>query len=332
MIRWGLVGGGGGKIGPVHLEAARQSGAFDLVAAAPSSRPDVAAATDWGLAPGAVHADWRALLKAGLDAVSIVTPNHLHMEMARAFDAAGVAVICDKPLAATRAEVGDWTPTQTFIVTYNYSAYPAVRRARDLVAEGALGDIRLVRFGWAQEGMLATGREGTWRGDPARSGPGGTLADLGTHGLHLCEFILQDRVVALNAECACFDAATPRHAEMLWRFAGGARGSLWVSQVVPGAGRGFELLIAGTRASLRGHIGAPDGLQLLAVGGSADPAPVLPMEAWQAEFVAAFAALYRDAAATIRGEPSLAPGYADGVRGMDFIAAALASDGQWVGL
>ena len=100
MLRWGMVGGGGGKIGPAHLEAARRSGEYRLVAAAPSSRPEVAAATDWGCP---TTADWRTLLEAGLDAVSIATPNHLHMEMARAFDGAGVAVICDKPLSASSA-------------------------------------------------------------------------------------------------------------------------------------------------------------------------------------------------------------------------------------
>ena len=116
-LRWGLVGGGdGAKVGPVHLQAARQCGSFELVAAAPSSRPEIAAATDWGCP---TTANWRDLLTAGLDAVSIATPNHLHMEMARAFDAAGVAVICDKPLARTLAEIEGWTPANPFVVTYN---------------------------------------------------------------------------------------------------------------------------------------------------------------------------------------------------------------------
>lgn len=329
-LRWGLVGGGGGaRIGPVHLAAARRSGAFGLVAAAPSSRPEVAAATDWGCP---VTADWRSLLDAGLDAVSIVTPNNLHMEMARAFDAAGVAVICDKPLAATLEEVGAWAPARPFTVTYNYSAYPAVRRARALVADGALGTVRLVRIAWAQDGMLKPGAEDGWRGDLSRSGPGGTLADLGTHGLHLAEFLLQDRVTGLAAELDNFGAPTPRHAEMLWRFAGGARGSLWVSQHVPGGGKGLSLEIVGTEATLRWRLESPAILQQLAVGETAAVPPPDPPEAWLDGFVDAFAALYAEAARAIRGEPSLAPGFEDGVRGMRFIAAALQSRGQWVAL
>jgi predicted dehydrogenase len=329
-LRWGLVGGGGGaKIGPVHLAAARRSGAFALVAAAPSSRPDVAAATDWGCP---TTADWRDLLSAGLEAISIVTPNSLHMEMAKAFDGAGVAVICDKPLAALPAEVEGWAPQRPFTVTYNYSAYPAVREARRLVADGALGTIRLCHIGWGQDGMLKPGGEAGWRGDPARSGPGGTLSDLGTHGIHLAEFVLQDRVTELCAELETFGAATPRHAEMLWRFAGGARGSLWVSQHVPGGGKGLSLEVVGTDRTLRWGLEAPDSLQLLAVGESADAPPALPLDAWMDGFVGAFAALYSDAAAAVRGEASLAPNWADGVRGMRFIAAALGSRGGWVGL
>jgi predicted dehydrogenase len=330
MLRWGLVGGGGGaKIGPVHLAAARRSGAFELVAAAPSSRADVCAATDWGCP---ATADWRTLLSAGLDAVSIVTPNSLHMDMAKAFDAAGVAVICDKPLAAFPAEVEGWTPARPFTVTYNYSAYPAIRQARQLVADGALGTIRLVRIGWGQDGMLKPGGEAGWRGDPSRSGPGGTLADLGTHGIHLAEFVLQDRVTELCAELDSFGAATPRHAELLWRFAGGPRGSLWVSQHVPGGGKGLSLEIVGTRQSLRWRLEAPDAVQLLAVGEAADAPPARPLDAWTDGFIGAFAALYADAALAVRGEASLAPGYADGVRGMRFIAAALESRGAWVRL
>lgn len=329
-LRWGLVGGGGGaKIGPVHLAAARRSGAFDLVAAAPSSRPEIAAATDWGCP---ATADWRMLLDAGLDAVSIVTPNSLHMEMAKSFDAAGVAVICDKPLAAHPHEVEGWSPARPFTVTYNYSAYPAVREARRLVAEGALGTIRLCRIGWGQDGMLKPGGEAGWRGDIARSGPGGTLADLGTHGLHLAEFVLQDRVTELCAELETFGAATPRHAEMLWRFGNGARGSLWVSQHVPGGGKGLWLEIVGTERTLHWRLDAPDVVQLLAVGEAADAPPALPLDAWTDWFIGAFAALYADAALKVQGEASLAPTYADGVRGMRFIAAALQSRGGWVGL
>ena len=329
MLRWAMVGGGGGKIGPAHLEAAHRSGSFALVAAAPSSRPEVAAAMDWGCP---TTADWRELLTAGLDAVSIVTPNHLHMDMAKAFDAAGVAVICDKPLGRTLGEVEGWSPSRPFIVTYNYTAYPAVRRARQLVADGALGEVRLVRVGWAQDVMMGATAEAGWRGDVARSGPGGTLADLGTHCFHIAEFLTGRRITALAAEVEDFGAPTPRQAAMLCRFEGGLRGDLWFSQVTPGAAKGLEVLVAGTKASLRWRLAAPDDVQMLAVGELADAPPALPADLWRDGFIDAFAALYADAARTIRGEESLAPGYADGVRGMRFIDAALRSGGDWVGL
>lgn len=330
MLRWAIVGGGGaGLIGTAHREAARRSGAFGLVAAAPSSRPEVAAQTDWGCP---TVADWRALLSAGLDAVSIVTPNHLHMEMARAFDEAGVAVICDKPLARSVSEVADWQPARPFIVTYNYTAYPAVRRARELVADGALGEARQIRIGWGQDVMMPAAAETTWRGDPARSGPGGTLADLGTHCFHLAEFLLQQRVVQLAAEVESFGAATPRQADMLCRFENGLKGGIWFSQVMPGSAKGLEVVIAGTKATLRWRLGAPDELQLIGIGEAADSLPSQPLAEWREGFINAFAALYADAARAIRGEPNLAPGYADGVRGMQFIEAALESRGGWVSL
>ncbi len=329
MLRWGMVGGGGGKIGPAHLEAARRSGEYRLVAAAPSSRPEVAAATDWGCP---TTADWRTLLEAGLDAVSIATPNHLHMEMARAFDGAGVAVICDKPLSASSAELEGWKPRRPFIVTYNYTAYPAVRRARQLIAEGALGDVRHVRIGWGQDVMMSSDSEAGWRGDARRSGAGGTLADLGTHCFHLAEFLLQERVVQLAAELESFGAATPRQADMLCRFSGGVRGSLWCSQVMPGGAKGLDVVVSGSKATLRWRLGAPDEVQLVGIGELQDSLPSLDATVWREGFLNAFAALYADAARTIRGEATLAPGYAEGVRGMQFIDAALASRGDWVSL
>ena len=330
MLRWAIVGGGGaGLIGTAHREAARRSGQFELVAAAPSSRPVVAAQTDWGCP---TVADWHELLWAGLEAVSIVTPNHLHMEMARAFDAAGVAVICDKPLSRSLAEVDGWQPVRPFTVTYNYTAYPAVRRARQLVAEGALGDLRQIRIGWGQDVMMSAAAEASWRGDAALSGPGGTLADLGTHCFHLAEFLLQQKMVELAAEVESFGAQTPRQAEMLCRFESGLKGSLWCSQVTPGSAKGLEVMIAGSKATLRWRLGAPEEVQLIGIGEPAEVPANVPLPQWREGFIDAFASLYADAARAIRGEPNLAPTYADGVRGMQFIEAVLDSKGGWFSL
>jgi predicted dehydrogenase len=203
-----MVGGGEGAfIGAVHRMAARLDGQFELVAGALSSTPEKAlrSAAALGLDPARSYPDFMAMarrearLKEGIEAVAIVTPNHQHVPAALAFLKAGVAVICDKPLASTlkdarRFQRAAEAAGTIFCVTYNYSGYPMVRQARAMVAEGLLGDLRVVQVeypqDWLTEPLEATGqKQADWRTDPARAGAGGCIGDIGTHAYQLTEFV-----------------------------------------------------------------------------------------------------------------------------------------------
>ncbi|QMW23819.1 Gfo/Idh/MocA family protein [Sandaracinobacteroides saxicola] len=344
-LPWALVGGGGGAmIGPMHRAAALGCGAFTLVAAAPSSRAEVAAKTgaEWGLPPAATFADWRDLVAAtpvlGLRAVSIATPNALHAEQASAFLRAGVAVICDKPLTGTLAEAEALAAVQAatgtpLFVTYNYSAFPRIREARAMAAAGDLGTVTQVLVEFAQDGRLTERKPRGWRHDPALSGAGGASADVGTHAFHLAEFVSGQRVSALAADIQHV-AGGPLDdgVHALLRFDGGARGLLWATQAAPGTRPGLRLRVVGTRASLDWHLAAPDQLP---VTGLKVPAPgMMPVspDELTASFTAAFTALYADIAAALAGRPSLAPDVADGVRGLRFVETVLASNGRWLSM
>src|SRR5438045_4357652 len=218
-IRLGMVGGGQGAfIGAVHRIAARLDDQYVLVAGALSSEPRraIASALELGLHRDRAYHDFAAMAAGeaaradGVEAVAIVTPNHLHAPAARASLRAGLHVICDKPLATTVAEARDLVrlTKQTgklFAVTYNYSGYPMVRQARAMVAAGELGDIRVVQVEYAQdwltERLEATGqKQAAWRTDPAQAGAGGALGDIGTHAYHLAGF-----VTGLTLESFCAD-------------------------------------------------------------------------------------------------------------------------------
>ena len=203
-----MVGGGEGAfIGAVHRIAARLDDRYELVAGALSASPDKAmrSAAAIGLRPDRSYPDFRTMARAeaarpdGIEAVAIVTPNHLHALVAEAFLEAGIHIICDKPLTATLAEarlLRDKARAQglIFAVTYNYSGYPLVRHARAVVQAGELGAIRLVQVEYPQDWLAgpleATGqKQADWRTDPVRSGPGGCIGDIGTHAYQLAYFV-----------------------------------------------------------------------------------------------------------------------------------------------
>ncbi|MBU2161828.1 MAG: Gfo/Idh/MocA family oxidoreductase, partial [Alphaproteobacteria bacterium] len=182
-IRLGMVGGGlGAMIGEVHRIAARLDGRFDLIAGALSSTPrrNAESAAAIGLAPERTYDDFVAMARAeaarpdGIEAVSICTPNHLHFPAAKAFLEAGIHVICDKPMTSTLedaralARIVD-TSEALFVLTHNYSAYPQLRLAREMVARGDLGQIRLVQVEYAQDWLTeaADSKQAAWRVDPA---------------------------------------------------------------------------------------------------------------------------------------------------------------------
>ena len=296
-LRLGMVGGGpGGFIGAVHRIAARLDDRFELVAAALSSDPARArsAALDLHIAPDRAYASFaemasaEAARKDRIDAVSIVVPNHLHYPVAKAFLNAGIHVICDKPLTTTLEDAIDLAQTVRrtgllFAVTHNYTGHPMVRQARQLIADDALGPIRVVQVEYAQD-WLSTPLEKTgqkqalWRTDPAQSGPGGSLGDIGTHAFNLASFVTRLNCRELAAELSTFvpGRRVDDNVQIMLRFAEGARGMLWASQVAPGNQNNLRLRVFGEKAGLEWKQEEPNCLWFAELG----KAPALDLPCW----------------------------------------------------
>jgi predicted dehydrogenase len=377
-LRLGMVGGGRGAfIGAVHRIAARIDDRWELVAGALSSDPERAKASgeDLLLKPDRIYGDFNEMarrerrLKDGIDAVAIVTPNHAHAAAARAFLKAGIHVICDKPLTTTRREADQLAKLAhesglVFAVTHNYTGYPLVRQARAMVAAGELGAIRVVQVEYAQD-WLATRVEETgskqadWRTDPARSGPAGAVGDIGTHAFNLAEFIVGDEVASLSAELHTFveGRRLDDNAHMMLRFASGAKGMLWCSQVAAGLENGLKIRVYGEKAGLEWHQENPNYLTFSPLG---EPPRIIRRNGYGANevsraasripgghpegYLEGFAQLYADIAEQIaarieKREPNpfslQVPTVDQGVRGVRFIEAAVRSSGRkaaWVDL
>jgi predicted dehydrogenase len=367
-IRLGMVGGGQGAfIGAVHRIAARLDDQYDLVAGALSSDPARAhaSAAELHIEPDRSYAGYEemaaheAARPDGIEVVAIVTPNHLHFAPARTFLRHRIHVICDKPLThrlddalalASEVERGG----VIFALTHNYTGYPLVRQARDMVQSGALGTIRVVQVEYPQDWLTTaleqTGqKQAAWRTDPERSGDAGCTGDIGTHAFNLAEFVTGLRCQSVAAELTRFvpGRALDDNAQMLLRFHGGARGMLWSSQVAPGNENALRLRVYGEKAGLDWSQEQPNALlftpfgeppQLIrraGAGANAVAAHASRIPGGHPEgYLEAFAQLYRDIAEQIcarreRREPPamslLVPGIAEGVRGMRFITAAVAS-------
>lgn len=380
-IRLGMVGGGEGAfIGAVHRIAARLDDRYEFVAGALSS--DAGRARSSGaalhLAPERSYADFAAMAQAeaarpdGIEVVAIVTPNHRHHAPAKAFLAHGIHVICEKPLTHCLEDALDLQAAvqdsgALFAVAHVYTCYPLVRQARAMVAEGAIGEVRVVQVEYPQDWLTnpleATGpeqggqKQAEWRTDPARSGAAGSVGDIGTHAFNLAEFVTGLSVHSLAAELTSFvpGRRLDDNAHMLLRFEGGARGALWSSQVAVGHENALRLRVYGAKGSLEWAQEQPNALVFTPFG---EPprmirragAGALPAAAQASRipsghpegYLEAFAQLYRDFAEQIAArdegrapEPAclLVPGIDAGVRGMRFINAAVASsaaDAAWV--
>ncbi len=376
-IRLGMIGGGQGAfIGAVHRIAARLDDHYELVAGALSSEPARARASglELGLAEERAYASWQELLAGeaarpdGMEAVAIVTPNHMHHAQAKAALEAGFHVICDKPLATSLEEARDLARTversgRLFCLTHNYTGYPLVRQARAMVAEGVLGKIRLVQMeypqDWLTDRLEASGqKQASWRTDPARSGAGGCIGDIGTHAYNLGAFVSGLETEALLAELTTFvgGRALDDNAAVLLRYRGGARGMLWASQVAPGNENALRLRVYGEKGGLAWSQENPNRLwysplgeapRLITRGGAASGEAAARMTrippGHPEGYLEGFANIYAEMAAAIRAarrgeapDPAvLYPAVRDGVAGMAFIAAAVESSargGAWVGL
>lgn len=374
-LRYAMIGGGpGAMIGPIHRFAARLDDRWELVAGALSSDPRRAAkgAEQCRIAPDRSYADWQSMIAAEatrtddrIDAVVIVTPNHLHAAPAIAALDAGFHVICDKPLASSIEEGQAMAQAversgRAFVVTYTYSAFPMVRHMRAMVAAGVLGDLRVIQSQYAQDWLASPleqdgNKQAAWRTDPARSGAGGALGDIGTHAYQLAHF-----VTGLHAEALCADLASfgpgrtlDDNAHLMLRYPGGVRGMMWATQVAPGKGNQLRIGVYGSKAGVEWdqehpeqlrftRIGQPTailerGNDLLNIGGYSTRLPPSHPEG----YLEGFAQLYSDAADLILARDagdmeqvaaSPLPGIEDGLDGMRFINGAIASHkaGTWL--
>lgn len=374
-IRLGMVGGGSGAfIGAVHRIAARIDDHYDLVAGALSSTPEKSrqSGAELGLDPSRVYDDFKSMairearLKDGIEAVAIVTPNHMHYPAAIEFLKRGIHVICDKPLTSNLADAKKLVKAAEssdalFVLTHNYSGYPMVRQAREMVARGDLGDIRLVQMeypqDWLAEPVERSGsKQAEWRTDPARSGVGGSTGDIGTHAYQLGCFISGLELDELAADVHTFvpGRQLDDNAHVMLRFKGGAKGMLWCSQVASGNENALKVRVYGTKGGLEWEQENPNYLWYTPLG---EPKRLLTRGGAGAMDVAArvsrtpgghpegylegFATIYSEAARAIQAkredkkvDPAvLYPTVADGLKGVTFVTACISSskrNGAWV--
>ncbi|WP_395541319.1 Gfo/Idh/MocA family protein [Neotabrizicola sp. sgz301269] len=371
-LRLGMVGGGRDAfIGAVHRIAARIDDQYELVAGAFSSNPEkaLASASDLGVTRAytsfAEMASKEARRKDGIDAVAIVTPNHMHAPVALQFLKRGIHVICDKPLTATLAEAKRLAKAAeasdvVFALTHNYTGYPMIRQAKAMIAAGELGELRLVNVEYVQDWLTepVDNKQADWRTDPARSGVGGSTGDIGTHAFNLANFVTGLTLDTLAADLTAFvpGRRVDDNGHVLMRYQGGAKGMLWCSQVAPGNENALRLRVYGTRGGLEWAQEDPNYLwftpfgqpkRLITRGGAGsgpEAARVSRVPPGHPEgYLEGFATLYTEAARAIRAaksgtplpEGTTFPGLKEGLEGVAFVDACVRSSGRngaWVTL
>lgn len=371
-IRLGMVGGGNDAfIGGVHRIASRIDDRFELVAGALSSTPEKSRASGEELGLPRVYDDFKQMAqrearrKDGIEAVSIVTPNHVHYAAAREFLKRGIHVICDKPLTSTLADAKKLVKAAEesdalFVLTHNYTGYPMIRQARGMVASGQLGAIRVVQVEYPQDWLTVEQdfKQANWRTDPARSGAGGSTGDIGTHAYNLACFVTGLTAESLAADLQAFvpDRQVDDNAHVLLRFEGGARGMLWSSQVAPGNENALRIRVYGEKGGLEWAQEDPNYLWYTPFGepkqlitrngaGAGDAAArVSRVPPGHPEgYLEGFANIYTEAAEAIIAARSGAaapegvmyPTVYDGLKGVQFVSACVKSSARnaaWVKL
>ncbi len=381
QLRMGLVGGGQGAfIGRVHVMAATLDGRATLVAGALSSDPVRAreSAPAYSIAPERAHGSWQEMLDAEarlpegerIDFVTIATPNDTHFEIARAFAEAGCNVVCDKPLTRTleQAEELAGVVARTgivFVLTHNYTGYPLVRQARDMIRAGDLGEIQAVRAcylqGWLRRQRTPEQqRRAAWKIDPNRAGISGCFGDIGIHAYNLDRFITGLAAAEISCILHNFEPGGPLddYGTAILRYDNGALGTLTASRISHGRENDLWIEIDGSRASLEWHQeepnrllarvnGQPQRLYTRAAGAEyLTPAartfcrlPAGHPEGFLEAFANIYTAAFADMIARGQGERvdghSLYPTVADGVDGVHFIMQCVASSregGSWKSL
>ncbi|WP_424966502.1 Gfo/Idh/MocA family protein [Dinoroseobacter sp. S375] len=371
-IRLGMVGGGNDAfIGAVHRIASRIDDQYELVAGALSSTPEKSRESGAALGLTRVYDDFKQMAirearrKDGIEAVSIVTPNHVHYAASREFLKRGIHVICDKPLTSTLADAKKLVKAAEasdalFVLTHNYTGYPMVRQARAMVAAGEIGAVRVVQVEYPQDWLTIEQdfKQAEWRTDPARSGAGGSTGDIGTHAYNLACFISGLEASELAADLDAFvpGRRVDDNAHVMLRFKGGAKGMLWSSQVAPGNENALRIRIYGETGGLEWAqedpnylwhtpFGEPKRLITRNGAGAGDAAArVSRIPPGHPEgYLEGFATIYSEAAQAIRahrkGEAAPAdvvyPTVSDGLKGVQFVDACVRSsqrNAAWVTL
>src|SRR5438270_8626869 len=271
-LRRGLVGGGQGSfIGRVHSIAAVMDHRAALVAGALSADPAKAKASalDYGIAPERAYGSYKDMVQGEkklpdserIDFVSIATPNHTHFEIAKAFAEAGLNVMCDKPLTFDLAQAEELVKVVqktgvVFAVTHNYTGYPLVRQARDMVKAGELGEINAVRAfyiqGWLRRRLEKDNqKQASWRTDPKRSGAAGCWGDIGTHAYNLGRFITGLLPDQISCHLKTFESGRPLddYGTAVIRYQNGALGTVTASQISHGRENDIWIEVDGTQGS-----------------------------------------------------------------------------------
>jgi predicted dehydrogenase len=376
-IRLGMVGGGRDAfIGAVHRIAARLDDQYELVAGCFSANPEKSAASgaDLGVDPKRTYASFadmatrEARRKDGIEAVAIVTPNHMHAPVAMQFLRRGIHVICDKPLTATLPEAKRLAKAAeasdvVFALTHNYTGYPMIRQAAAMVRNGDLGEIRVVQVEYAQDWLAepieqSGQKQADWRTDPARTGAGGSTGDIGTHAFNLAGFVTGLELDSLAADLQSFvpGRRVDDNGHVMLRYKGGARGMLWCSQVASGCENGLRLRIYGTKAGIEwaqedpnylwvGPLGQPKyRLTRGGAGSGPEAGRVTRVPPGHPEgYLEGFANIYAEAARAIIArrdgaalDPAVTfPGLKEGLEGVAFVDACVRSskrNGAWMSL
>jgi predicted dehydrogenase len=375
-LRLCMVGGGpGSNIGDTHRRAAGFDGRYTLLAGVFASDParSRAFAASLEIAPDRRYGSWEEMAeregarKDGVEVVAIMTPNASHHPIAKAFLERGIDVICDKPLTTGLDDALDLLRLArrtglVFAVTYNYTGYPMVRQAREMVRSGELGAIRLVQVehasGWASTLLEASGhKQATWRTTPSIAGKSAVVADIGTHAHHLARFVTGLEVTEVSAELSTLvpGRKSDDNAHVKLRFTNGARGLMWVSMAATGNLHGQRIRVFGEKASLEWIQEQPEQLHLRPLDGPhrvlsrgcgyLSAAAQRATRLWPGHpegFLEAFANLYAGAADAVLARREDAPldrsalsfpTVEDGVLGVKFVEAAVESsrrDGAWV--
>lgn len=380
-LRMGLVGGGQGAfIGRVHATAAVLDNRAALVAGALSSDPvkAKASASDYDIKPERAYGSYQEMIAAELklpaseriDFAAVATPNHTHFEIAKAFAEAGFNVMCDKPLTFDLAQAEELAKVVAksgvvFGVTHNYTGYPLVRQARDMVLGGELGEINAVRAfyiqGWLRTKLEASGqKQADWRTDPKRSGAAGCFGDIGTHAYNLGRYITGLIPDQISCSLKTFVEGRPLddYGTAIIRYTNGGIGTVTASQISHGRENDIWIEVDGTKGAIEWHQEEPNKMLVRVngqphqiytraggpyLGATANASTRIPSghpEAFLEAFANVYTAAYNDmikraAGQKFDGNNTIYPNVADGVDGMNFITQCVASSkegGAWKSL